>query len=274
MTWINMPQPRIVSLAALLLTISTIGSAQWIKIPLPDTPRTAKGEPDLNAPTPKAVDGKPDLSGIWLMVRPPLQRPNGNGRGGLRHNLPPDFEVPLKHFAKAIWDKRYDVDMGTGRPSGRCLPHTVPDSLFFGPFKLVYTPRLTVILEEEFNFYRQIHTDGRKHPDKPVPAWFGYSVGAWNGDTLVVDTRGFKIGSWLDYGWLDDSGIPYTEALHTTERFHRVNFGRMHLDVTIEDPNVFTRPWTFGFDFALQPDTELIENICENEQDAPHMTAK
>jgi len=270
----NMPRHGIGSLIVLLLTMSVNGSAQWIKIPLPGTPRTANGAPDLNAPTPKAADGKPDLSGIWMMVRPPLQRPDGNGRGGLRHNLPPDFEVPVQPKARALWDKRYGVDLGTGRPSGRCLPHTVPDSLFFGPFKLVYTPRLTVILEEEFNFYRQIHTDGRKQPDKPTPAWFGYSVGAWDGDTLVVDTRGFKIGSWLDYGWLDDSGIPYTEALHTTERFHRVNFGRMHLDVTIEDPNVFTHPWTFGFDFALQPDTELIENICENEQDAPHMLAK
>jgi hypothetical protein len=269
-----MLQPRIRSFVVLLLATTANSPAQWFKIPLPGTPRTANGEPDLNAPSPKAADGKPDFSGIWQVMRSSQQRPNGDGRGGLRNSLPPDFRVPLQPWAKALWDKRYDVDFGTGRPSERCLPHTVPDSLFFGPFKLVYTPRLTVILEEEFNFYRQIHTDGRKHPDKPNPAWFGYSVGAWDGDTLVVDTRGFKIGGWLDYGWLDDSGIPYTEALHTMERFRRVNFGRMHLDVTIEDPNVFTSPWTFGFDFALQPDTELIEAICDNEQDVAHMRAK
>src|ERR1700682_2814401 len=211
-----MLQPRIRSLIVLLFATTANSPAQWFKIPLPGTPRTANGEPDLNAPAPKAAGGKPDLSGIWQLMRPSQQRPNGDGRGGLRNSLPPGFEVPLQPWAKALWDKRYDVDFGTGRPSERCLPHTVPDSLFFGPFKLVYTPRLTVILEEEFNFYRQIHTDGRQHPDKPNPAWFGYSVGAWDGDTLVADTRGFKIGGWLDYGWLDDSGIPYTEALHTT----------------------------------------------------------
>ena len=269
-----MLQPRTITLLALLLAESAISSAQWIKVPVPGTPRTATGAPDLNAPTPKAPDGKPDLSGIWLMVRPPDQRPNGNGRGGLRHNLPADFQVPIKPAAKAVWDKRYNVDMGVGRPSERCLPHTVPDSLFFGMFKVVQTPRLTMILEEEFNYYRQIHTDGRKLPEIRNPAWFGYSVGKWDGDTFVVDTRGFKVGGWLDYGWLDDSGIPYTSAMHTTERFHRVNFGKMHLDATIEDPNVFTAPWSFGFDFALQPDTELIENICENERDGVHMPGR
>jgi hypothetical protein len=265
-----MLQPTIRSLAVFLLAVSANSSAQWINITLPDTPRTAGGKPDLNAATPKGADGKPDLSGIWQRIPPPQQRPNGQGRGGLRHDLPPEFQVPLQPWAKSLWDRRYGVDLGAGRPSERCLPHAVPDSLFFGPFKLVQTPRLTVILEQEFNFYRQIHTDGRKLPEDPEPAWFGYSVGSWDRDTLVVDSRGFKIGEWLEYGWLDDSGIPYTGNLHTIERFRRVNFGRMHLDVTIEDARVFTKPWTFGFDFALQPDTELIEWICENERDAAH----
>jgi hypothetical protein len=270
-----MSRPRLGSVVALMLAMSVHGSTQWFKIRLPDTPRTGTGEPDLNASTPKTADGKPDLSGIWQVIpRPQQRREENGGRGGLRQNLPPDLVVPLQPWAKALWDRRYDVDLGAGRPSERCLPHTVPDSLFFGAFKLVQTPRLTVILEEEFDYYRQVHTDGRKHPIDPNPAWFGYSVGAWDGDTLAVDTLGFKIGSWLRYGWLDDSGIPYTEALHTVERFRRVNFGRMHLDVTITDPNVFTRPWTFGFDFALQPDTELIENICENERDATHTSSK
>jgi hypothetical protein len=263
------------STVALLLALSVDGSAQWVKIRLPDTPRTASGAPDLNAPAPKAGDGKPDLSGIWQMIPRP-QRPTevNGGRGGLRQNLPPDFVVPVQPWAKTLWDHRYDVDLGAGRPSERCLPHTVPDSLFFGAFKVVQTPRVTLILEEEFDFYRQIHTDGRKQPVDPSPAWFGYSTGSWDDGTLVVDTRGFKIGGWLQYGWLDDSGIPYTEALHVTERFRRVNFGRMHLDATIEDASVFTRPWTFGVDFALQPDTELIENICENERDSSRMRTK
>ncbi len=267
-------QFRMGSLLGLLLAAGPDAPAQWFHLRLPGTPRTASGAPDLNAPVPKAADGHPDLSGIWQWVPPPQQRPNGQGRGGLRHSLPRDFQVPLKPWAKALWDKRYNVDLGTGRPSERCLPHTVPDSLFFGPFKLVYTPRLTIILEEEFNFYRQIHTDGRKQPENPSPAWFGYSTGVWEGETLVVDSRGFKVDGRMNYGWLDDSGIPYTEALHTTERFRRINFGRMRLDATIEDPNVFTAPWSFSFDFALQPDTELIESICENEADAAHLRAK
>ena len=258
---------------AVLFAAGMTGQAQWINVLLPDTPRTVSGEPDLAAPAPKTTDGKPDLSGIWRMIT--IDRPgNGGGRGGLRRRFADEFEVPVQPWAKALWDTRYDVDLGAGRPSERCLPHTVPDSLFFGPFKLVQTPRLTIILEEEYTYYRQIHTDGRKHPNDPEPAWFGYSVASWEregeGDTFVVDTRGFKIGSWLDYGWLDDSGIPYSGALHTVERFRRVNFGRMHLDVTIEDPNTFTKPWTFPVDFALQPDTELIEDICENERDGSH----
>jgi hypothetical protein len=257
--------------AALLLLASAPLAAQWTKVLLPDTPRLANGEPDLNAPAPKAADGRSDLSGIWVMIPYPDRRTGTSGRGGLRTNLPLDIEVPVEPWAKSLWDERFEIDMGAGRPSERCLPHTVPDSLFFGPFKIVQTPRVTLILEEEFTFYRQIHTDGRAHPENPNPAWFGYSVGSWDGDTLVVDTRGFKIPSWLEWGWFDDSGIPYSENLRVIERFRRVNFGRMRLDVTVEDAKVFTRPWTFGFDFALQPDTELIEFICENEQDVKHM---
>ena len=177
------------------------------------------------------------------------------------------MDVPVQPQAKALWDRRLRVDLGAGRPSERCLPHTVPDALFFGPFKLVQTSKLTTILFEEFNYYRQIHTDGRTHPADPNPAWFGYSVGTWDGDTLVVDTRGFKIGGWLDYGWFDDTGIPYSGKLHIVERFRRVNFGTLHLDVTVEDPDVFLRAWSFGVNFNLRPDTELIEDICENERD-------
>ena len=123
-----------------------------------------------------------------MIPRPQQRREDNGGRGGLRQSLPPDLVVPVQPWAKALWDRRYDVDLGAGRPSERCLPHAVPDSLFFGAFKLVQTPRLTIILEEEFDYYRQIHTDGRKLPDDPNPAWFGYSVGAWDGGTLVVKT--------------------------------------------------------------------------------------
>jgi len=257
----------------MLLALSLSSSAQWITLRLPDTPRLATGEPNLAAPAPKNYAGKSALSGIWQVIIPPRTAPGG-GRAGLRIDLPKGYQIPMQPWAKALWDKRYDVDLGAGRPSERCLPHIGPDALFFELFKIIETPQETVILQEEFNFYRQIHTDGRKLPVNPNPAWLGFSVGTWEDDTFIVDSLGFKIPSWQEYGWFDNSGIPYSEALHTIEKFHRVNFGRMHLDVTVEDPAVFTRPWTYGFDFELQPDTELIEDICENERDSPHLLAK
>lgn len=261
---------RIVFALALLVMIAT-GSGQWLRLPLPDTPRMLDGKPDLLAPAPKARDGKPDLSGIWEAIRPP-HTADGSGRVGFRRYFPPDFLPPLQPWAKTLWDKRYEVDLGAGRPSERCLPHIVPDALFFGPSKFVQTPRVTIILHEEFNFFRQIHTDGRSLPTNPEPAWFGYSVAAWQEDTLVVITQGFRIASWSDYGWLDDSGIPYTKDLRITERYRRINFGRLHLDVTFEDPSTFTEPWDLEVDFALQPDTELIEFVCENERDLEHLS--
>jgi len=242
---------------------------QWISVKWPDIPRTATGAPNLDAPVPKTFDGKPDLSGIWKFIPNADRIRNGQGRAGIRYNFP-KIEVPVRPSARQLWDKRFEVDAGSGRPSERCLPHAVPDSLFFGMFKILQTTREVAVLEEEFNYYRQIHTDGRSHPVDPEPAWFGYSIGAWDGDTLVVHTKGFKIGSWLDYGWLDDSGIPYSPALQVTERFHRENFGRMHLDVTFDDPGVFTRAWGLSANFELVPDTELIEDVCENERDMRH----
>lgn len=248
--------------ALTILVAAASAWGQWITLKLPDTPRLANGQPNLEA----KVEPR-DLSGIWQVIRPYGREYNGTGRAGIRLLVPADYEIPFKAEARALREKRDKVDLGAGRPAERCLPHTVPDALFYGPFKLVQTPKLTALLFEEFTFFRQIHTDGRAHPVEPNPAWFGYSVGAWDGDTLVVDTRGFKIGGWLDYGYLDDSGIPYSEKLRVVERFRRVNFGRLHADITVEDPEVFTRPWTFGVDFGLQADTEMIEFVCENERD-------
>jgi hypothetical protein len=137
-------------------------------------------------------------------------------------------------------------------------------------FKFVETPGLTVLLYEEFNHYRQIFTDGRSFPEKDLqPAWFGYSVGRWDGDTFVVESRGFN-----DQTWLDDSGHPHTEAMKTTERFHRTDFGHMDLKVTIDDPKAYTKPWSVSIPLQLVPDTELIEDVCDNERDSTHITPK
>ena len=137
-------------------------------------------------------------------------------------------------------------------------------------FKFVQTPGLTFILFEEFNHFRQIFTDGRPFPDNDSqPTWLGYSIGKWDGDTFAVDSTGFN-----DQTWLDDSGHPHTDALRTTERFHRRDFGHMDLIVTIDDPKAYTKPWSVSIPLQLLPDTELIEDICENERDASHINVK
>jgi hypothetical protein len=235
-------------------------SAQWIHLPLPDTPRTADGKPNLSAPGPKTADGKPDLSGIWRAAE-----------GKYLQNITEDLqEVPFQPWASALYKQRVD-SLAKGRPTERCLPHGVPDAMMVrsGPWKIVQTPRVTLILFEEMNHYRQVFTDGRGFPKDPNPAWFGYSIGKWEGDTFVADTTGFN-----DQTWLDDPGHPHTDAMHATERFRRRDFGHLEIDITIDDPKAYTKPWTVTARFDLVPDTELIENVCDNEKDVQHMVGK
>ena len=136
-------------------------------------------------------------------------------------------------------------------------------------FKLVQKPRLTLILFEEFNHFRQILTDGRRLPTDAPAAWFGYSIGKWEGEKFVVETSGFN-----DRSWLDDYGLPHSEALHTTERFERRDFGHLDVEVTFDDSQMFTKPWSVTLHFRLLPDTELLEDICDNERDAPHAVGR
>ena len=137
------------------------------------------------------------------------------------------------------------------------------------PFKIVQTPNLTLVLYEIFVNYRQIHTDGRSLPVERHPAWFGYSVGRWEQDTFVVETVGIN-----DRTWLDDSGYPHSDVLKITERMQRLDFGRMEIEFTFDDPKAYTKPWTVKVPFELMPDTELLEYVCENERDAKHMVGK
>jgi len=244
-----------------LLLMSTLGgqaAAQWLSLPLPGTPRTADGKPNLNAPVPRAADGKPDLSGIWRVDTP---RYNEN-------LLPPGTDAPMLPTAAELYKRRV-ATMGYDRPMTRCMPHGVPDAMTVPglPFKILQVPGVTLVLFEEFHVYRQLFTDGRQLPVDPDPAWYGYSVGRWEGETFVVETAGFKEGSWLD-----NSGHPHTEALKLTERFRRINFGRLELVVTVNDPNAYSRPWTSDtLRFNLQPDTELLEHLCENNRDLEHL---
>jgi len=263
-------------IAAIVMIVLLSGSsatlsAQWIKIALAETPRTADGRPDLSAPTPKFDDGTPDLSGIWLRA-PGINAPRDNRAGlpgRMEHFMPPGSAIPLRPEAAALYGRRSE-SFGKGRPSERCLPHGIPDAMLYGgPMKIVQNRRLTMVLFEEFNHFRQLFADGRRFPEDPQPTWFGYSVGRWDGDAFVVETMGFN-----DQTWMDDSGLPHSDALRTTERFRRRDFGHLDLQITFDDAKTFTMPWSVNLAFNIQPDTELIESICENELDAKHMVGK
>ena len=252
-----------ICLANLLLFIALASpAAQWLNHPDAKAPRTANGEPDLTAPAPRTADGKPSLAGIWMRVRPP-RRDNANNNNLLDY-MPNGAVIPMRQQAEALYLRRRDVLLGAGRPSERCLPHGIPDAMLPGvPYKIVETPGLTLILYEEFARFRQVFTDGRAFPADMQPAWFGYSIGRWDDDVFVVETRGFN-----DRTWLDDTGHPHSDEMKTTERFRRIDFGHMELQVTIDDPVHYTRPFTATIPFDLLPDTELIEDVCDNERDS------
>jgi hypothetical protein len=244
--------------------------AQWIHHPAPGTPRTSDGQPDLTASVPKKSDGKPDLAGIWHRVRP-ANAPTGPEFGNtVTYYMPAGAKIPFQPWAEELFNKRRYQELAKGRPSELCLPHGILGAMLPDvPFKLVETPGLTILLHEQFNHYRQIFTDGRDYPKDPNPAWYGYSLGKWEGDTFVVTTTGFN-----DRTWLDDSGHPHSEAMRSIERFRRIDFGHMNLEVTIDDPKTYTKPWSVLIPLALMPDTEMIEDVCENEKDAAHAVGK
>lgn len=260
---------------AILLTVAfgltwAAAEAQWIRVPVPGTPRTADGKPDLNAPVPRTPDGRPDLAGVWQRVAPPaaIVRAAGLTDQNLRLLLPPGATVPFRPWAEALFKQRYAAD-GAGSPSERCLPKGILAPMLPPvPFKIVPSSGVTVILFEESNRYRQIFTDGRPLPRDPQPAWWGYSVGTWEADTFAVESAGFN-----DSTWLDKAGHPHSDALRTVERFRRSTFGRMDLQVTIDDPKAYTHPFTVTLPLALLPDTDLIEDACENEKDADPIAA-
>ena len=248
------------ALVAVALACATGGTvaAQWLSTPIPGTPRTPDGKPNLKAAAPRTADDKPDLSGIW---RAPSYR-------WVNNLLPEGQEAPFLPWAAELQKKRQST-VSHELPMTFCMPHSVPDAMLVNghPFKIVQTPNVMIHLYEEFTKFRQIHTDGRKLPDDPNPTWYGYSVGRWDGDTFVVETAGFKEGSWLT-----NQGHPHTDALRTAERFRRVNFGHMQLSVTLDDPKAYARPWTTDtIPFDLQPDQELLEHLCENNRDLPNL---
>ena len=271
---------------ALILLFAAMGSvqAQWLTTRDPGTPRTKDGKPNLSAPAPRAADGKPDLSRVWQGEGAPiseLMKILPAGVNGLGEDPPPmsffnvlagvkPEESPLRPEFVAEYQKTAAAAL-TEPPPAFCTPSPTPwvDS-FPSPFKIVQTPKLTLMLVESDTDFRQIFMDGRKLPDDPQPSWLGYSVGKWQGDSLAVDTVGL-----IPLSPLDIFGHPHSEALRVTERFHRRDFGHMDLQVTIDDPKTYTKPFTYTINLLLLPDTDLLENFCvENEKDAAHVPKK
>jgi hypothetical protein len=242
---------RTSSLLAAILSATTMQAfAQWLHYPTPGIPRTPDGKPNLSAPGPKTPDGKPDLTGLWR-----------HGDSRLDSDLKPEDVQPWAQVAA----KRAAQNLQTDFWTARCLP---PGPLFgfLDLTKIVQTPGLIVILAEAANRYRQILMDGRELPKDPNPSWQGYSIGHWDGDTLVVETAGFNDKNPVDY-----YPHPHTEALRLTERYRRRDFGHIELQITIDDPTAYTRSWTMKTALQLEPDTELLEFVCnENERDVKH----
>lgn len=230
---------------ALLLMLAMPSSAQWPNTP--GIPRTPDGKPDLTAPAPRTPDGKPDISGIWRV-------------NGYQYNIAKDLkpgEIVMLPRAQALYDERRKTN-SVDNPWAYCYPGGIPRAyLSPDPFKIVYTPKLTVIIYEAVQTWRQIFTDGRELPKDPDPTWMGYSIGRWEGDTFVIETTGFHDGAWID-----SNGVPGSDALHVTERFHRKDFGHMDVSITITDPKMYAKPWTVTLPFTPYPDDELVEYIC------------
>jgi hypothetical protein len=231
-------------------------SAQWHGYKTPGIPRLPDGSPNLSAPAPKAADGKPDLSGIWQASRAVFDLAQALKRGET---------VPFSPEGNAIFAQRRATD-SKDDPSARCLPTGLPVRAFLRtPFKILQTPSVTAILYESRTTFRQILTDGRPLPETvDWPAWQGFSVGKWDGDTFVVESAGFN-----GRAWLDQAGYPASDALRITERFRRKDFGHMDFEMVLDDRKMYTRPWSVFGEFVLQADTELLEFICEeNEKDS------
>jgi len=238
-------------------------AAQWLHYPTPGTPRLADGRPNLQATVPRSSDGKPDLSGIWQLARRDLGKFHGNlaAEAG---------EAPLRPAAQELYRQRLDT-VGVDDPLTRCLPPGVPRA-FADPFpyKIAQLPGMFLILYEGGAMFRQLFSDGRELPKDPTPSWMGYSVAHWDGDALVVTSAGFNGKTWLD-----SNGHPTSDALSVTERFERRDFGHMEARITIDDPKMYTRPWTSTLRLELIPDSELMEYFClENEKDLQHLVGK
>ncbi len=262
----RIPQPRLLTWAslaagALMATLAVsqpAGAQHWRNIPRDGVPMK-DGKPDLSAPAPKLPSGLPDLSGIYT--------PNYRYFQNLAADLGLD-KVPMTDEARKIHAARATGLLGWEEPDAHCLPQGVPKiNAAPVPFKIVQTEKLVVLVYEAFNLWRQVFLDSREFAEDLNPSWMGYSKGRWEGDALVVETRGLTGKQWLDLG-----GLPASDKLTVIERFRRPTFGRLEIEITINDPTYYTKPWTAMTNARFTLDTELMEFICnENEKSTKHM---
>jgi hypothetical protein len=278
---------RIVRIAFLFGAIVACTQGQWLNYPAPGSPRTRDGKANLTAKAPRAWDGKPDLSGVWHVEYASVEENRrlfgdsvdefavpGDDPGTFSKyslNILIDFkpeDSPMRPGTAELL-KQNVAKRATDAPTLRCLPQGVPRAELFNyqPFKIIQAPGQMTVLYEMDNAYRQIYTDGRKLPVDPQPSWQGYSVGRWEGDTLVVDAAGFN-----DKSWLDVMGHPHSEEMRIQERFQRRDYGHMDLSVTIDDPKMYTKSFMIRVTEVLVPDSDVIETVCnEGEKDRGHM---
>jgi hypothetical protein len=266
---------RSVPILGLLLAGAAISAdAQWLNHRDSRIPRTADGRPQLSAPAPR-VSGRPDLSGVWQAERTPAAE-FAKVLGPQFTELQIDYNDINKYFANVFWGMppgegplkpeaaailKQRLSSGEEFPGAACLPGSVPATMNVLAFKMVQTPDQIVVVFENGDPVRQIHTDGRSLPRDFNPSWMGYSVGRWEGDTLVVDTVGITTRAWLDA-----IGHPRSEDMRITERYRRRDFGHMDFEVSIDDPKYYTRPFGYRTTMTLLPDTDVLEYVCTENQ--------
>ena len=281
----------LVILGALLASIPL--AAQWVHYPTAGVPRKADGKVNMSAPAPRLADGKPDFSGVWMTGEPNLPRPGGlsspkeadsprqpnpSDNAGDPSNIRASRQMsnigvdlpgglPYQPWLVPIVKQRTD-NLAIGDPHIRCLPdnflraYGLPHLL-----KFIHSPNLLVVLNEVNAGYRQVFTDGRPLPEDPTPSWQGYSSAKWSGDTLVIDTIGLRNDTWIDW-----NGSVVTESAKVREQMRRPDFGHLEIQVTVDDPKAYTKPWTVTLNQRIVVDADLIDEIClENEQSLQHL---
>lgn len=246
---------------ALIATVAVVASISGqITVPKTAPPQTRAGGSITtkapSGPTPRKANGQPDLTGVWLRRA---------GIVNIDQLLTKGEQLPL--LPETL--KRMSLLKSQDDPQLRCLPLATPRSSPY-PFRFVETPTHVFILTESVHAFRQVFMDGRTHPtgDDLQLSWQGHSIGHWEANTLVVDTVGFN-----DLTWFDNYGHVHSDKMHVVERFTRTDLGHLNTSVTVDDPGAYSRPFTLNYTAELMPNAELMEYICDNEQDAPNIDA-